>query len=169
MNWPVPMDGGGKLLVLWTALAVGIPSWEQRTTALDKNRREYAAMKSVLDNRISKLPPEFQGRIEWFRDGVADWGPNFEGYELFCCEQAALLLERFKTAEEIVAFQKWPHDKQAEVLPDISEHSGNTFSCACGLAKLYLHDKALIPKAHGAMCALVGCDEYGCYASRKRK
>jgi hypothetical protein len=55
---------------------------------------------------------------------------------------------------------------QDEVIPGLDKgHSGNSFGAALRLAYLYLERPDLIAKEHGALCPLVGCQDYGCYAT----
>ncbi len=57
--------------------------------------------------------------------------------------------------------------KQKERVPDLAydEHSGNTFGVACKLAHCYAAEPDLVPKMHGALCPLVGCESYGCWST----
>ena len=58
------------------------------------------------------------------------------------------------------------YNLQKEVIPNLGEgHSGKSFGAAMFLASMFLQRPALIAKAHGALCPLVGCDDYGCYAT----
>lgn len=49
--------------------------------------------------------------------------------------------------------------------PRFGEHSGNTFGAACKLAHCFVAEPHLISKMHGALCPLVGCEEYGCWST----
>jgi hypothetical protein len=133
-----------------------------------KDQESYAKNKSANDERIAKLPPIFQERIREFREFNSEWGHKHEGYELFVCEQAALLADKLKTQDAVKEFHKAPWEEQKKQIPEISDdHSGNTFGAACSLASVFLTQPELIPSMHGALCSLVGCKDYRCYAARK--
>lgn len=136
----------------------------------DRERADYLAKgKGANDERITKLPVQFQKRIQRFREFSHGWGWRFEGYELFCCEQAVMFAEKLKTVEAVKQFHKWDYETQKQAIPEIDAagHSGNTFGCACSLAHMYLSNPELLPQMHGALCPLVGCEEYGCWAAEK--
>jgi hypothetical protein len=130
-----------------------------------KAQDAYGASLSANNERVAKLPAEFQQRINDFRSRRDYWGWKFEGYELFVCEQAVAIAKHVK-AEDLHAFHNLPWEKQKLIVPELEDgHSGNTFGSACSLAKLYLENPQLVPKQHGALCPLVGCDDYGCYST----
>jgi hypothetical protein len=130
-----------------------------------KKRAEYERDKPEHDLRIAALPAIFQERIHNFRRRRADFGWQHESYELFTCEQAVAFAEAFPDEDALTAFRDMSYEQQREACPAMDEsHSGNTFGAAVFLANLYLTRPDLVPKAHGALCPLVGCDEYGCYA-----
>jgi hypothetical protein len=57
------------------------------------------------------------------------------------------------------------YELQRELIPSLSDgHSGNSFGAAVRLAYLYLTQPDLVEKEHGALCPLVGCEDYGCYS-----
>ena len=131
-----------------------------------KKRADYEQSKPANDARIDKLPRAFQKRIEGFRERRADFGWQHEAYELFTCEQAAAFAEAFPDDDALTAFHQMSYEQQRAACPAMDDgHSGNTFGAAVHLARLYLTRPDLVPKAHGAVCPLVGCDDYGCYAS----
>lgn len=133
-----------------------------------KRKIEFDSTRTERDRRIAALPEPFQDRIHGFQEWNFAWRWNHESYELFTCEQAVEIAKAFPTTELIVKFHKMDWKDQKKVLPALSEdHSGNTFGAACLLARIYLEKPEAIPKAHGALCPLVGCKDYGCYAARK--
>ena len=135
-----------------------------------KDQESYTAAKDSNEEKIANLPMVFQERIRVFRNFSPEWGHKFEGYELFVCEQAVLIAEALKTPEAIRYFHKssW-HEQKAQV-PEISgDHSGNTFGSACSLASVFLTEPEQVPNMHGALCPLVGCKDYGCYAARHKE
>lgn len=136
---------------------------EERTR---KNREDFDANRDTFDKDVALLPLPFQRRINYFLDGVEDWGPKFGGYELFTCQEAVKIAETLKTGDAIDAFHELPFEEQQACVELADGHSGNTFGAACMLAKLYLTQPELVPKMHGALCPLVGCENYGCYAAR---
>jgi hypothetical protein len=76
------------------------------------------------------------------------------------------MAEHLKTGEAIATFHEADLDTQKVLFPGLSpDHSGNTFSTSCTLAKIYIDRPELIEQMHGALCPLVGCKEYGCYAA----
>jgi hypothetical protein len=126
----------------------------------------WEAKREAFEARVALLPEAFQRRIAYFLAGVPRWGADHGGYELFCCEEAVKIIGACKTSAEVSAFAK-DDARQSAVLGDtLTEHSGNTFGAACMLAQASLQGVELW-KVHGALCPLVGCEGYGCYASRK--
>lgn len=151
----------------------------------ERQEEEYAAGKSEFDARIAVLPEVFRERIEAFRERRDDFGPRFEAYELFCCEQAVALatwaLDQFpqvpqddRTEEKraglaeatIDIWNALDYELQRSQFPGLSdEHSGNTHGAMVVLAKVYLTEPELVPQMHGALCPLVGCAGYGCWST----
>jgi hypothetical protein len=131
-----------------------------------KQAQAYARKKPKNDEAIAKLPQVFQDRITGFRERRPGWGPEFEDYELMCCQQAVVFAETLKNADAISAWYKLPEKEQMRMVPGMhGDHSGNTFGTAARLAIAYLDTPDLIPKMHGAMCPLVGCVDYGCWVA----
>ena len=133
-----------------------------------KKRTDYDAKASDYAARVNALPLPFHARIQGFRNWKPEtWKYDFEPYELFTCEQAVEIANALKTPDEISRFHKLEFVEQKKLVPALSDdHSGNTFGAACHLASIYLTKPDLIPSAHGALCPLVGCKDYGCVASR---
>lgn len=129
-----------------------------------KREQEFSEKRDGIDVRIAALPPIFRARIEKFqRDGGHDFRRDYEGYELFCCEQAVAIADALKTADAIAAWRDLPFGVQRTQVPALSDqHSGNTFGMACQLARLYIERPEFVAKAHGALVPLVGCESYGC-------
>lgn len=64
------------------------------------------------------------------------------------------------------AVNNYQYDLQREIVPDLDEgHSGNSFGAALQLAYLYISSPELVAKQHGALCPMVGCVAYGCFAA----
>ena len=93
-----------------------------------------------------------------------DFRWKYESYEMMCCTQAVLMADKFPNQELLKEFKDLNYKKQKRMLPGLDEgHSGNSFGCACFLAKLYVNKRYDdIIKMHGALAALVGSKEYGC-------
>jgi hypothetical protein len=90
---------------------------------------------------------------------------------MFCCEEAVRIGNAFPDSASVREFVGLSCEEQKEILPDLQyeEHSGNTFGSACMLAVLYMDHPDWVWRGHGALCPLVGCGDYGCYASRKEE
>lgn len=131
-----------------------------------RSRAEYEEALEDNDRRISSLPEPFRDRIAGFRErNPHDWH-KYEAYELFVCEQAVVIADAVGSAEDLRSFYELPFERQRERVPAIDDgHSGNTFGMACRLAHAYLSTPEIIPRIHGAMCPLVGCERYGCHAT----
>lgn len=137
-----------------------------------KKVRDFEANLPTFEASVQALDAPFRVRMRRFlrRDG---WGAEFGGYELFVCQEAQKIIARLRTVEEVKAFHAANCDAQKELVPelDADNHSGNTFGAATMLAHVYLTDKSLaavmIQRVHGALCPLVGCTEYGCWATEQ--
>ena len=128
----------------------------KRKLHFKKNRKKY-------ETRIAALPEMFRNRINGFRKSKKEFDVDHLGYELFTCEQAVVIATALKTADAIARFYKLDYAVQKTLVPGLDAcHSGNTFGCACALAKTYLEDSSIVPQMHGALCPLVGCRDYGC-------
>jgi hypothetical protein len=138
----------------------------ERQEQLDKDRIEYEKNKDDFDRRLSVMPGPFQERIIGFRNANAEFWRH-EPYEFFVCEEAVKFAGHFKASSTLLGWAKLDHDQQVAQFADLDQdHSGNTFSAAVRLAECCLDKPELVPMMHGALCPLVGCDDYGCYASR---
>lgn len=131
-----------------------------------KKRKYFEENKTALDARIEALPPEFVKRIVGFIDRRPDFRYEMLPYELFVCEQAVVFARALGSAEAVKEFHAMPYESQRIRVPEMgNDHSGNTFGAACQLANLFLTEPALVPKSHGALCPMVGCQEYGCWST----
>lgn len=164
---------------------------EKRLQELNLKRPEYA-------RRIAALPLPLQKRLFWFQHTVLplpmqlrerlEWRRDHEAYELFVCEQAAIVAKWMAEREPVFPPTAKSVDDRAEVIKAMArelrddfdlakrigmdpDHSGNTMSAAIYLgAALHNGESADAPpiwKHHGALCPLAGCDDYGCFAGRQ--
>jgi hypothetical protein len=130
-----------------------------------KRALKAEAERASRDERRAALPGAFRERLSVFESRNPDWRRDFEGYELFVCEEATRLVEHFGAdVEALRAFSGKSPSEQAAAVPALrlSEHSGNTWGAAVGLAMRLMVDPKLVRGAHGALCPLVGCVAYGC-------
>ena len=138
-----------------------------------EKRAAFEANREEMDRRFAALPEIFQRRIQKFRDTNPEFRWEYEGYEMFCCEQAVIYARMFPTVEELSAFHKLPWEQQAakfegEQREAFEGHSGNTFGFACALARHYITNPENVYREHGALTPLVGCQEYGCPHQREQ-
>ena len=137
----------------------------QQWVATEKLRKqaEFIKNKADLDERVAKLPQEFQDRIQRFRDKNPEFRVEFESYELFCCEEAVKIYNALKDPDKIMAFFNMPIEDQKAAVPDVkySEHSGNPFGCAVTLAGRYATRPQFLKFAQGSLAPLVGSEEFG--------
>jgi hypothetical protein len=123
----------------------------------------FLTNKKTLDAQYDALPSVFQKRLDRFRRNNLDFRWRNEAYEMSCCVDAIKIAAACPTPDAIKAFYDLPWERQQEMIPDLYDgHSGNSFGMACRLAQTYIDCPALVPLVHGALCALMGCDEYGC-------
>lgn len=162
----LPLDGSPAQVVRYQTDAEDRAE-RDRLMGEDQERRErdFLATQTDTDRRIDALPTIFRERMLKFqRDGGHDYRRDYEGYELFCVEQAVVIADALQTPEAIDHFHRlnsWAEQKEA--VPGLDGgHSGNTFGCACSLAKAYVTNPEFVTKMHGALTPLVGCEEYGC-------
>lgn len=137
----------------------------------NKKQQELDESRSERNRRIDKLPTLLRQRVARFISVRGeDWRRDHETYELMVCEQATVFYEHFKDQykpqEKIDAWYKLDYKDQLKVIPTLDEgHSGNSMGAATTLAHMLLGDEPeLVIKQHGALCGLVGCEEYGCWA-----
>lgn len=137
----------------------------------NRQRDERAeSERAARDQRRAALPPAMRERLAVFEARNPMWRRDYESYELFVCEEAALLAAHFGAdVAALLEFTKKPSAEQSEILPGLKldEHSGNTWGAAVGLARRLMIDPKLVMRAHGALCPLVGCEDYGCPGADK--
>lgn len=126
-------------------------------------RERFERNRADLDKRYDALPAIFRKRLDKFRANNPDFRWQFEGYEMFTCEQAVVMANALKTPAEVRRFHGLTLDEQMELVPGLSDgHSGNTFGMSCRLALDFLEHPENVEKRHGALAVLVGSEEYGC-------
>lgn len=144
-----------------------------------KRRVEFEEKRAELDAKYEALPPIFKERIDRFRNNNPDFRWEFEGYEMFCCEEAVKLAKHLGTVEAMErycalaaseTFRKnralwdieWEQQKAIDRAAGLSnDHSGNTHGAAVMLALLYLRQPNDVARMHGALAPLVGSKAYG--------
>ena len=130
-----------------------------------KRLREFEESgRAKLDAQYDALPLIFQARIDKFRRNNPEFRVEYEGYEMFCCEEAVKLATALPSEDEVRAFAALDYAQQKLTVPTLAydEHSGNTFGAAVMLARLYLAQPQSVEQMHGALAPLVGSKEYGC-------
>lgn len=134
---------------------------ERRIAAFDAGRAAYYA-------EVNALPAPFRRRIERFLRVRAGWGPEFGGYELFVCKEA-VKIAALGTVDAVAVYHAAPCDEQKTLVHAVAydEHSNNTFGAACLLARVYIETPEHLTHVHGALCPLVGCENYGCFAATR--
>lgn len=65
-----------------------------------RKREEFAREKPDLDAQYDALPDPLKARIDRFRSESADFRVDSEGYELFCCTEAAKVAQAARDAIE---------------------------------------------------------------------
>lgn len=142
----------------------------QRAAARRKKQEEFeAGGRAKLDADYLALPEEFKRRIDRFRAYRTDFRWEMEPYEMSVCVDAVRIARALGSADAVRHFHglsSWA--EQVALVPGLFDgHSGNSFGMACRLAALFLNRPDLVDKEHGALCALTGCQEYGCWAASK--
>jgi hypothetical protein len=134
----------------------------------DKHRADqekFERERPMRDARREALPEALRERLSVYETRNPDWRRDYEGYELFVCEEAAAMAAHFAgDFEALRAFAEKTVGEQKQALPSLKwdEHSGNTWGAAVSLAARLVRDPASVRDAHGALCPLVGCVAYGC-------
>ena len=134
-----------------------------------QKRTDFAEKRAALDAAYDELPPEFQRRLDGFRErGGEDWRPEYEPYESFVCVEAVKIIRALGSAEAVREFSRAPWEEQKTLIPGLAydEHSGNTFGMAGRLAYRFFTNPDDVAREHGALCALVGCQAMSCWATR---
>jgi len=128
----------------------------------EEKQQKFKDNVAEMDAKYEALPKCFKDRIDKFRTNNERFRIDYEGYEVFCCEQAVVIAEGCKTPEGIQEFAKKDWKEQLKQVPGLDGgHSGNTFGAACRLAHFYLSNPENVVKMHGALSPLVGSAEYG--------
>jgi hypothetical protein len=132
----------------------------------DERLLKFGAGLAQYEADIAALPEAFQARFAFLRK-KANWDPEFGPYEMFVCKEAVKITKCLTSQADLKAFYDSSVEAQKRTVPtlDFDQHSGNTFGSACKLAALFIENPALVVKGHGALCGLVGCETYGCWAS----
>lgn len=169
-----PMRGqaiNGQVLWYRTPAEQEVEDAKQRDEYHARKLTEYEAKRSEYDATVAKLPEPLRKRIEDFRAFGGDaWRWANEPYELNCCEEAAKIAAHFNTGAAVQKFSKLGYEAQKKAFPAMGEgHSGNSWGFSVRLAYLLCERPDLVPMEHGALCPLVGCEDYGCYAAREKK
>ena len=128
----------------------------------DSKKIEFEKSRKELDAKFDSLPEVFQERIMRFRAKNPDFRWKFESYEIFVCTEAVKIAEALKTKDAIVEFNDKSYEEQKEIVSIGEGHSGNTFGMSIRLAVHYVTNPKFVELDHGALCPLVGCDDYGC-------
>lgn len=127
-----------------------------------EKQAKFEKEKKSLDAKYDKLPKCFQERIDKYRRNNPRFRVDYEGYEMFCCEQAVVIAKACKTSEGVKKFQAMKWDEQKKMVKKLdSGHSGNTFGASVQLAYWFLEQPENVVKMHGSLATLVGSDEYG--------
>jgi len=129
----------------------------------EKEKQEaFKRDKEQMDADYEALPDNFKKRIDRFRKNNPNFREDFEKYELFCCTEALKIAGICKTQEDIMKFHELGFEEQIKILPTLSDgHSGNTFGCACMLARIQLEMPDKISEFHGSLSPLVGSKTFG--------
>jgi len=146
----------------------------------EKRQKFDETGRAELDAKYAALPPIFQARIDKFRHNNPDFRWEYEGYEMFCCEEAVKLARHLGTVEAAEHYtslaahetfsvdrarwdREWEQQKAIDKAASISDdHSGNTHGAMVSLAFWYLKHPDNVERMHGALAPLVGSFEYGC-------
>lgn len=156
------MDLNGKRIFWKTDEDLEAERFEWLRKNEEEKQQKFNDNVAEMDERYNSLPNCFQERINKFRYNNDRFRVDYESYELFCCEQAVLIADQCKTADEVQLFAKKGWDDQLKQVPGLShDHSGNTFGSACHLAYWYLTQPENVVKMHGSLSVLVGSEEYG--------
>ncbi len=136
-----------------------------------KERADFYAKIVKHNANYAALPIEMRRRVDGFRVMSPDWRWQFEAYEVFTLGEAVKIARTLETPNAVREFAKlktWVAQKRR--VPSLGDdHSGNTFGAAIHFALVYMEKPELLPMDHGALCPLVGCEKYGCFAKRSVK
>lgn len=126
--------------------------------------RAYSDEADDLEAKIVVLPRPFIDRIQRFRrvHPVA-FDVQYLAYEVFCCQEAVKIAAHCQDEQAVIQLANASWDEQAQVISN--GHSGNTAHSSFMLAFGYLTQPETLWQLHGALCAIVGCQNYGCFAA----
>lgn len=139
----------------------------EQDAAKMKRQAEYAAHRDNNTARINALPGPLQKRLFQFRERNPEFGSEFEGYELATAEMAAAVFHAAERRGEESAedwfkrFREAPWVNQEAIFgPACEGASGNMAEFAIRQAWLLTTAPDYVPKDHGALCILVGCERF---------
>jgi hypothetical protein len=156
------MDLNGKKIFWKTDKELEAERVEWLRKNEEEKQQKFKDNVAELDKQYDALPKCFKERIDKFRANNDRFRIDYEGYELFCCEQAIAIANGCKTPEMVQEFGKKEWAEQLLQVPELSDgHSGNTFGASCKLAYWYLSNPENVQKVNGALSPLVGSVEYG--------
>lgn len=103
-------DVEGEELFWWTPLERDAERVRWLAQHDRKQREQFVESQEQLDADFEALPEPLKARIQRFRDGDPGFRVTSEGYEMFCCVEAAKFA---KAAREATAgpFDKWADGK----------------------------------------------------------
>jgi hypothetical protein len=158
----VGMDLNGERCFLFTEAELDQHRIEELARMEKEKMERFEREREQMDKDYEALPECFKKRIDRFRANNPDFRVDYEGYELFCCNEAVKIAHACKTPETILKFKSKKWEVQKRMVPTLSDgHSGNTFGCAVHLAYWYLTNEDGVIKTHGSLSPLVGSDAFG--------
>lgn len=142
---------------------------DERLAAQRERMRELERDRPERDRRRAALPEVFRERLAEYERRNPMWRAEFEPYELSVCEDAVAVAKHCgepsspEALRALEAFRALEWQAQKAAIPTLFDgHSGNSWGCALHLAARYIQSPTYVRGAHGALCPLVGCKEYGC-------
>ena len=116
-------------------------------------------------DRKRGVSPLFQERLDGFERRNPTFIEQFGTYEVTVCEQAEAIAAALQIPEDMEWWWALPRESQLDLTlgldPEITQFA---LQEAANLAYALLAYPEMIPKLHGALCNLVGCRSYGCFA-----
>lgn len=163
------VDINGQEVFYRTEEEQKIENKKQVETLREQRHLEYLLNQEKRQKQYHCFPQVFKQRIDGFQSRNENFWEH-EDYELFCCSEA-IKIAKLGSLEAIQKFHKAGLEEQKLLVPecDLDNHSGNTFGTSCNLARAYLENPEWVPRMHGALCGMVGCDEYKCYSTTLEK
>jgi hypothetical protein len=161
----------GRIYRYKTQYAAAIEAQEDVNQMKRERTMSYEQKRAEFDARVAALPEALRDRVERFRAlGGNSWRYEFEPYELFCCEQGAVIAEALGDGRiaDGKTFCDLDFKEQQAIVPKLSDqHSGNTFFSAVRLARILMERPDWAIRVHGSMCALTGCADAHCWAAHE--